>query len=119
MASDVDAALSFITGHAVDVVDAYRIGRFDASKTRPIIVKLRSVWDQRIIVSNSYKLRNFTGLIFISTDEPLEERRKWTIDLIKYRAERAGTEVVVNGDILSMNGVIVFSMENGNLIQNG
>jgi len=31
-------ALSFVTGHTVDVVDAYRSGRFDANKTRPIIV---------------------------------------------------------------------------------
>lgn len=115
----LDAALSFVTGHAVDVVDAYRIGRFDASKTRPIIVKLRSVWDRRIIVSNSYKLKTFTGRIFISPDEPLEERRKRTFDRIKYRAERAGKEVVVNGDILSIDGVMVFSLENGNLVQNG
>jgi len=48
----LDAALSCITGHTVDVVGAYRSGRFDASKTRPIIVKLRSVWDRRSIVSN-------------------------------------------------------------------
>jgi hypothetical protein len=115
----LDAALSFVMGHTVDVVDAYRIGRFDASKTRPIIVKLRSLWDRRIIVSNSYKLKNFTGRIFISPDEPLEERRKRTFDRIKYRAERACKEVVVNGDILSIDGVMVFSLENGNLIQNG
>jgi hypothetical protein len=115
----LDAALSFVMGQTVDVVDAYRIGRFDANKARPIIVKLRSVWDRRIIVSNSYKLKNFTGRIFISPDEPLEKRRKRTFDRIKYRAERAGKEVVVNGGILSMDGVMVFSLENGNLIQNG
>jgi len=94
----------------VDVVDVYIIGRFDASKTKPIIVKLRSVWDRRIIVSNSYKLKNFASRIFISPDEPLEERRKRTFDRIKYRAERAGKGVVVNGDILSIDGVMVFSL---------
>jgi len=49
----LDAALSCVTGYTVDVVDAYRIGRFDASKTRTIFVKLRSVWYRRITVSNS------------------------------------------------------------------
>jgi len=77
------------------------------------------VWDRRIIVSNSYKWRNFAGRIFISPDEPLEERRIRTFDRIKYRAERAGKGVVVNGDILSIDGVMVFSLENGNLIQYG
>jgi len=108
----LDKALSCVTSHTVDLVDAYRIGRFDASKTRPIIVELRPVRDRRIIVSNSHKLRNFP-------DEPPEERRKRTFDHIKYRAKRAGKEVVVNGDILSIDGVMVFSLENGNLIQNG
>jgi len=71
-----------------------------------------------VIVSNSYKLKNFASRIFISPDEPLEERRKRTFDRIKYQAERAGKEVVVNGDILSIDGVMVYSLENGNLIQN-
>jgi len=57
--------------------------------------------------------------IFISPDEPLEEWRKWTFDRIKYRAERASKQVVVNGDILSIDEVMVFSLENGNLIQDG
>jgi len=76
MASDARCGHFFCNGHTVDVFDAYRIGRFDASKTRLIIVKLRSVWDRRIIVSNSYKLRNFAGRIFISPDESLGETKK-------------------------------------------
>jgi len=40
------------------------------------------------------------------------------LDPIKYRAEWAGKEVVVNGDILSIGGVMVFSLENGYVIQN-
>jgi len=99
---------SYVTGHTMQDVDAYRIGRFDASKTRQIVVKLRSVWDRRIIVSNSYKLRNFACKIFISPDEPLAERRKRILDRIKYRAERAGKKVVVNRDISSIYEVMVF-----------
>jgi len=62
----LDAALPFVMGHTMNVVDAYRIDRFDASKTRQIILKLRSVWDRRFIVSNSYKLSKFAGRMFIS-----------------------------------------------------
>lgn len=115
----VDEALLFVKGQTVDVVDAYRAGHFDANKTRPIIVKLRTTWDKRLILSNCNKLKNFAGRIFISPDEPLDERRKRMFDRIKLRAERAGKVVSVDDGVLSVDGVVVFSMVNGNLVING
>ena len=112
---EIDDALLFIMGHNVDVVDAFRVGRFDANKARPIIVRLRSVWDKRMIVSNSYKLKNFTGRVFISPDESPDDRRKRTFDRIKFREERAGKAVSVNSGILSVDGAPVFSLQDGNL----
>jgi hypothetical protein len=113
----VDDALSFISGHNVDVVDAFRVGRFVVDKTRPIIVKLRSVWDRRIIVSNSYKLKDFAGRIFVSPDEAPDVRRQRTFDRIKLREERAGKIVSVDNGILLVDGNPVFSLQDGNVIR--
>ena len=115
----VDEALLFVTGHAVDVVDAYRIGRFDTNKIRPIIVKLRTLWDRRLIVSNCNKLKNFSSRIFISPDESLEDRRKRSFDRIRHRAEQAGKDVSVDNGVLLVNGVRIFSLGEGNLVRNG
>jgi hypothetical protein len=40
-------------------------------------------------------------------------------DRIKLRAERAGKVVSVDDGVLSVDGVVVFSMVNGNLVING
>jgi len=47
--SNVDEVLEFVVGHAVDVVDMFRLGRFtpNSSRPRPVLVKLRVVWDKR------------------------------------------------------------------------
>jgi hypothetical protein len=76
-----DRALEFIAGNPVDVTDMFRLGRFNAGKTRPILVKLRTTWDKRIILINCHKLKDYTESIFIAPDEPLEERRKkrWNV----------------------------------------
>ena len=104
-------------GRNVDVDDAFRVGRFVADKARPVIVKLRCVWERRMIVSNSYKLKNFEGRVFVSPDESSDDRRKSTLERIESREERAGKVVTVNTGVLSVDGVSVFSLKDGNLIQ--
>ena len=66
--------LCFLTGQTVGVADAFRIGRFDANKIRPIIVKLRTAWDRRIILANCSKLKDFGNRICVSPDESPEGR---------------------------------------------
>ena len=74
---NVDQALKFLNENDVDSVDIFRFGRFVANKTRPIIVKLRTARDRRIILTNCIKLKGYgDGNIFVSPDESLEERRK-------------------------------------------
>jgi hypothetical protein len=48
----------YVAGRSVDIADAFRIGKFSAnqSRPRPIIVKLRSVWHRRLVLSNACKL---------------------------------------------------------------
>jgi hypothetical protein len=38
----VDDMLNYVTGKSIDVVDLFRLGRFSADKTRPVLVKLRT-----------------------------------------------------------------------------
>jgi hypothetical protein len=116
----VDNILNFVTGHHIDTVDMFRLGRFVANgndatrKPRPILVKLRVVWDKRIVLSNCSKLKQYSQRgVFITSDEPIEVRRKNTFERLKYRAERAGQSVVVNGDILFIDEAAVFSLKDG------
>jgi hypothetical protein len=89
------------------------------NKVRPIIVKLRTFWDKRIILGNCRKLKDFGEPIYISADEPLEIRRKNMLGRIQSRAERAGKLVSIVDGVLSVDNVEVFSLSRGKLPING
>ena len=115
----MDQALKFINGNDVESTDMFRLGRFVANKTRPIVVKLRTAWDRRIILANCIKLKGYgDGKIFISPDESLEDRRKRMLKRFKVRAERDGKNVSVENGILSVDGVPVFSLQDGKIARN-
>jgi hypothetical protein len=63
----VDDILQFLMGRHVDVADLFRVGgRYCEGRTRPIIVKLRSIWDHRLILGCRYKLKDYqSNRIFI------------------------------------------------------
>ena len=110
----VNDILQFVSGQPVDVVDMYRIGRFNAIKTRPVLVKLRVVWDRRLILSKCSKLKQYGQRgIFIAPDETLEVRRKQTLDRLKYRAEQAGKNVHITDGTLFIDDVAEFSLATG------
>ena len=112
----VNDALMFVCGHSVDIVDAFRLGRFNAAKTRPILVKLRTLWDKRLILSKAAQLKQYGQRnVFVVADEPIEVRRQQTMDRLKYRAERAGKRVFVDNGILSINDVAEYSLTDGSL----
>ena len=115
----VDRALHFVAGCAVDVKDMLRVGRLVEGKTRPIVVKLRTAWDQRLILAESRKLKDFEERIFFSADEPIEERRKKMLGRIKARAQSNGQVALVVDGVLSVDGKPVFSLNEGKLIQDG
>lgn len=73
--------INFTAGRDITVSDAFRVGRVGTGtdKPRPIIVKLCNVWDRRLVLSNCRMLStctNYMSKVFITADEPLEERRK-------------------------------------------
>ena len=111
---NVDDILQFVCGRPVDVSDISRLGRYTNDKVRPIRVKLRTFWDKRLLLSNCYKLKNYTSRgIFIASDEPLEVRRRQTFDRLKYRAQRENKQVDVIENTLSIEGIAVFSSTEG------
>ena len=71
------------------------------------------MWDRKLLVSGSYKLKNFREQVFIRPDETLETKRKQMLERIKVRAEREGKSVSVVGGVLSVDGVNVYSLGNG------
>lgn len=110
----VDDALRHVSGHSVDVVDMFRLGRFTSGKVRPILVKLRTAWDRRLILGSSYKLKDFGSRIFVVPDESVEVRRKRMLERIKSHAECDGKSVVVTSDgVLVVDGISVFSIKDG------
>ena len=57
-------AFRHILGHDVSIDDMFRIGRFATGRIRPIIVRLHSVWDHRLLLSGAFKLKSFDEKIF-------------------------------------------------------
>jgi hypothetical protein len=111
----VDDILQFLLGRHVDVADLFRVGgRYREGRTRPIIVKLRSIWDHRLILGCRYKLKDYEpNRIFIHPDEPLEVRRKSTLDRLKRKYESEGKAVVISDGTLTVDSVLIFTLENG------
>lgn len=109
-------SLNYAAGRQVEVVDAFRLGRFSNGKKRPILVKLTSAWNRRLVIAGAHKLRDTTDLsrVFISADEPLEVRRRNTLQRLQRRAEREGKAVLVSDDgVLSIDGVNTFCLRRG------
>jgi len=66
-------ALQHAAGVHIDIIDASRLGRFTEDKTRPVLVKLNSVWNRRLVIAGARKLRDTTAFsrVFITADELL------------------------------------------------
>lgn len=109
-------ALATAAGTNVQIADAFRLGRFAEGRKRPILVKLHTIWDRRLVVNGARKLREIADLsrVYISADEPTEVRRKNTLERIKAKAEREHKAVAVSSDgVLSVDGVEIFSLQRG------
>jgi hypothetical protein len=103
----------------VQVADAFRIdGRFTHGRNRPVLVNSSGhAWDRRIIISGAHKLVSddaFRGRVYINADEPLQTRRRNTLERLKAKAERDGKDVLLSPDrLLCINNVPVFSLNSG------
>ena len=122
--SVLSKALQHVTGRPIEIADAFRIGKFNPTqgRPRPVIVKLRKVWDRRLVLSSARKLSETAEFrrIGFAADEPLEIRRKNTMKRLHYKASHDGkmASMSATGDCLFVDGVLVFSMKDG-FIRNG
>jgi len=108
-------ALTTAAGRDVVIDDAFRIGKTTAGHTRPIIVKLHSAWDRRTVVSGSWKLSACDGFdrVFIRPDEPVDIRRRKSLDRLMKKASEEGRQVSLANGVLYIDNKNVFSLEHG------
>ena len=80
----VQKMLNFLLGRTTVVKDLFRIGRFkkpnaeqsSPSRPRPVILKLSSPWDRRLVLSSRFNLKNYEVKgIFVREDLSPEERK--------------------------------------------
>ena len=64
------------------------------------------------------RLKDYNERVFVRPDEPIEMRRKKTLDSLKWKAERDNKVVIVNDGVLSVDGVAVYSLRSGNMQSN-
>ena len=86
----VNSIFQTVAGKQISIKDMFRIGRKSRgnqeptvaaqprSCPRPILVKLQSVWDRRLLLSGKWKLRDTEGFreFFLHADLSVEEREK-------------------------------------------
>ena len=70
----ITQALNISAVCEIEIIDAFRLGRFVDVKARPVLVKLGSVWNRRLVIAGARKLFHVEDLhkVFITADEPLE-----------------------------------------------
>jgi len=110
----VSDVLAFVVG-SVQINDVFRLGHYASDTIRPVLVRLHSAWDRRLILSNAVCLHgNATwGNVFIRPDVSLPERRVSTMKRIRTRAEQCGKLVSMNDGNLSVDNVLLYSVSSG------
>ena len=116
--AQVDEALKTAAGREVSVNDVFRLGKYSVNRTRPLLVKLHSAWDRRIILNGARKLAGVEcfARVYISPDDPLEVRRQKTLDRLKKTAMKQNKTVTVSNGVINIDGKDVFSVESGFLV---
>ena len=76
----VDNMLTYLTGTTSDVRDLFRIGRFKKETehtSRPVLVKLSSAWDRKVVLLNKRKLKSYHIFrLFVREDLAPELRKR-------------------------------------------
>ena len=77
----VSRAFELAVGRRVTIADCKRIGKFSSEsiRSRPLFIRLASVWDRRLLLSSKYKLEGFSeAKLFVMEDRPPNERKSST-----------------------------------------
>ena len=87
----VSDVLYRVAGRNVEIADAFRIVAYSPDRSRPVLVKLRSVWDKRLVLANCRILATCDDnmkKVFIVPDEPPETRKRKVLHRMKEQAIR-------------------------------
>ena len=114
----VSHVIATAAGREVPLDDAFRLGRFVDGRKRPILVKLQSVWDRRLVLNGGRKLAEvveFRRRVFVTADEPPDVRRRSTMTRLKTRAESQGkcVSVCITRAFFPIDGVDTFCLTRG------
>ena len=78
MKSEIDKVSTFLIDRPVKLLDAFRLGcKPDPSHTRPrpVLIKLGSCWDRRLLLASCRKLKGYTkSKLFLREDLPPDAR---------------------------------------------
>lgn len=104
----VDEVLTFVVGRPVPLNDLFRLGRLkppgDSTlspplRPRPVILKLSSAWDRRLVLSTVRKLKGYAiKRIYICEDLSLEDRQR-RMELARTRNPSAANIESVRADV--------------------
>ena len=75
--SEIDEVLEFLAGKPVAVSDVFRLGRYSASAKcpRPVLIKLATAWDRKVILLHKRNLKSFsTSRLFLCEDVPPDNK---------------------------------------------
>jgi len=111
----LSVVLNYTAGREVAVEDAVRIGRANAGKLRPIMVKLSNACDKRLTVISWRLVYLLHAKGVHCCDKPLELIRQKTISRLYRKAEREfkAAEMSWDGTSLVIDGVIIYLLQNG------
>ena len=118
----VSRVLETVIGCPVQIDDVIRLGRYNEQRKRLILVKLKSAWDRRLVLSSAHKLRDADEFrqVYINADEEPEVRRQKTLERLKRRATRSGRVVSVSDDgIVSIDGTATYCVHRGYISARG
>ena len=75
--SEIDELLEFLSGRSINVNDVFRLGKYSASsnRPRPVLIKLTTAWDRKIILLKKRSLKGFkVPRLFIREDVPPDHK---------------------------------------------
>ena len=81
--SDIDKLLEYLIGKSVKINDVFRLGKYSASSKRPtpVLIKLETGWDRKIILLNKRKLNEYsTPRLFLREDVPPNQRLRQKVE---------------------------------------
>ena len=107
--ASVDETLEFLVGKSVLIRDMFRLGKPkhfssspDQGRPRPILIKLSTPWDRKLVLSRKTNLRNFRiPRLFLREDVPPDHRLR--LRKLATKSTTAASPGVSTSDVITSN----------------